>query len=143
MPTTSIATHSYQELPKSHQPSGLRWFKNGAALWRTMGPRAISVGLGGWEYGPLPPPGGMKLDPYSLLIITPPQSGHPVCLLAPSPAPKTLILAWVFPFNAAPRLQFIETSHAKISIFAWVFPLNAASLQQPIETATKPRTSKL
>ena len=81
----------------------------------------MSVGLGGWEYNPV-----VRIAKETSITIPinnnpfpvgPPPSPDPI-LLVPIGPPLFLILAWVFPFNAAPLSQFIEASEAKMLILA-------------------------
>ena len=98
-----------------------------------MGPRAMSVGLGGWEYNPV-----VRIAKETSITIHINNNPFPVGppphadsdLLVPLGPPQILILAGVFPFNAAPRSQSIKAHQVKILILAGVFPLNAAPLSQ-------------
>ena len=104
--------------------------------WGIKGRRAISVGLGGWEYNPV-----VRIAKETSITIPINNNPFPVGppphvntdLFVPIGPPHFLILAGVFPFNAAPLSQFIEPSQAKMLILAWVFPFNAAPLSQFIE----------
>ena len=53
----------------------------GAEDWGVKGRRTMSVGLGGWAYNPFSPVGQSEARSLFILLITPSQSGSPVCRL--------------------------------------------------------------
>ena len=81
--------------------------RRSALDWGVKGPRAMSVGLGGWEYN--------LVIPRREAWITIPINNNPSPIGNPPPTnnnPQILILAGVFPFNAAPLSQFIKAPQA-------------------------------
>ena len=89
--------------------------------WGIKGRRAISVGLGGWEYNPV-----VRIAKETSITIPINNNPFPVGpppfvgsnLLVPIGPPQILIHAGFFPFNAAPRSQFIKALQVKILILA-------------------------
>ena len=76
--------------------------------WGLKGRRAMSVGLGGWEYNPV-----VRIAKETSITI--PINNNPSPIVTPPPTnnnPQILILAGVFPFNAAGSPRALVTAGA-------------------------------